>query len=109
MDEVKQAEIELVMNAMKSYVDKIFQSNTINLQNFVATFEPIFAQAGYRTPPKIDEKLNVLIMHDAGIVKFAEFIPKLILRWLSAMPPRSWLNFALTSMKLSSISCSTIP
>ena len=70
MDEVKQAEIDFVMNELKGYVDKIFQSNTINLQNFVATFEPIFAQAGYRTPPKIDEKLNVLIMHDAGIGDF---------------------------------------
>ena len=70
MNEVKQAEIALVMNTLKGYVDKVVHSRNVNLQDFVNTVEPIFIKTGYRTPPKIDEELNVMIVHDAGVGDF---------------------------------------
>ena len=70
MNEVKQAEIALVMNTLKGYVDKVVQSRNVNLQDFVNAVEPIFIKTGYRTPPKIDEELNVMIVHDAGVGDF---------------------------------------
>ena len=70
MNEVKQSDIALVMNALKSYVDKIVESKAVNLQEFVDLIEPLFIRAGYRVPPKIGEKLNLLIVHDAGVGDF---------------------------------------
>ena len=70
MNEVKQADIALVMNALKGYVDKVTQSRNINLQELVNAVEPLFIKTGYRTPPKIDEELNILTVHDAGVGDF---------------------------------------
>ena len=70
MSEVNQADIALVINALKGYVDKVVQSRNVNLQELINAVEPVFIKTGYRIPPKIDEELNVLIVHDAGVGDF---------------------------------------
>ena len=70
MAEVTQANIQTVMDALKIYVDNVEKTNHCNLQEFIDFVEPKFFEAGYRTKPKLGEKINVMIMHDAGVGDF---------------------------------------
>ena len=70
MNEVKQSDIALAVTTMKNYYEQITQNKVVNLQEFVNAMEPVFIKTGYRTPPKVDEELNVLIVHDAGVGDF---------------------------------------
>lgn len=70
MEEVKQADIQAVMDALKIYVDNVEKTNHCNLQEFINFMEPKFFAAGYRDKPKLGEKINVMIIHDAGVGDF---------------------------------------
>ena len=52
MNEVKPSDIKLVTDAFGQYLNHIVKTQRINLQEFVNFMEPVFVQAGYRTPPK---------------------------------------------------------
>ena len=59
-----------ILNAFNDYMKQLIKTRRFivdELKNFV---EPKFIETGYRTPPKIGEKLNVLIIHDAAIGDF---------------------------------------
>ena len=52
------------------YLHHLVTARRVNFYEFKNFLEPSFAKFGYRTPPKIGEKLNVLIIHDAAIGDF---------------------------------------
>lgn len=59
-----------ILNAFNDYMKQLMKTRRFivdELKNFI---EPKFIESGYRTPPKIGEKLNVLIIHDAAIGDF---------------------------------------
>ena len=70
MEEVKQSDIQTVIDALKIYVDNVEKTNHCNLQEFINFMEPIFSESGYRNKPKLGEKINVMIIHDAGVGDF---------------------------------------
>ena len=70
MDEVKQTDIKLVTDAIKNYIEHIEKTKSISLQDFINLVEPKFHQAGYRKSPKAGDKINILIIHDAGVGDF---------------------------------------
>ena len=59
-----------IINALNEYAEKFTKEKSFAVPDFVKFMEEKFKAAGYRTPPKIGEKLNVLIIHDAGIGDF---------------------------------------
>ena len=69
-NEVNQTTIEFVADALKKSVAHIEETKTFILQEFINSIEPKFAEAGYRTAPKAGDKINVLIVHDAGVGDF---------------------------------------
>ena len=69
-NEVKQSDIELVTNTLKSSVAKIEERKAFNLQDFINEIEPKFIEAGYRKPPRAGDKINIMIIHDAGVGDF---------------------------------------
>ncbi len=70
LNEVNQADIELVTDAFKNYFAHLLKTQKFDndeLKNFV---EPAFIQAGYRNTPKVGEQPSLLIIHDAAIGDF---------------------------------------
>ena len=59
-----------IINALNEYAEKSIKAKSFALPDFIKFMEGKFKAAGYREPPKIGEKLNVLIIHDAGIGDF---------------------------------------
>ena len=59
-----------IINALDEYLKKSVAANAFVVQDFINFMEAKFSAAGYRTPPKIGEQLNILIIHDAGIGDF---------------------------------------
>ena len=59
-----------IINAINEYAEKFTKAKSFAVPDFVKFMEENFKAAGYRTPPRIGEKLNVLIIHDAGIGDF---------------------------------------
>ncbi|MBR5914398.1 MAG: glycosyltransferase family 9 protein [Selenomonadaceae bacterium] len=59
-----------IINALNKYAEKFIKAKNFDVKDFINFMEEKFSSAGYRTPPKIGEKLNVLIIHDAGIGDF---------------------------------------
>ncbi|MBQ6975102.1 MAG: glycosyltransferase family 9 protein [Selenomonadaceae bacterium] len=59
-----------IINAADEYAKKCVAANSFVVNDFINFMEAKFSAAGYRTPPKIGEKINVLIIHDAGIGDF---------------------------------------
>ena len=48
MNEVKKSDIELVINALKDFLDHCIKTNNFDLQKFITCMEPKFEEAGYR-------------------------------------------------------------
>ena len=59
-----------IVNALDEYLKKFTAEKSFVVQDFFNFMEAKFSAAGYRTPPKIGEQFNVLIIHDAGIGDF---------------------------------------
>lgn len=59
-----------VINALENYLRHVIKTQTFSVADLKNFVEPTFFKAGYRTPPKLGEKLNVLIIHDAAIGDF---------------------------------------
>jgi len=70
LNEVNQADIELVINAFKNYFSHFLKTQKFNLDELKSFVEPAFTKAGYRQPAAIGERLNLLIIHDAAIGDF---------------------------------------
>ena len=74
MSEVKKEDIEIVVNALQEYVQKISDERGFNPQEFVNFIEPKFSAAGYRYGDKLPRPRNVvgniLIIHDASVGDF---------------------------------------
>ena len=69
-DEVKKSDFEIALNAVKSALANCEQTKSFSIGDFINRIEPKFSEAGYRTLPKVGEKINVLIIHDAGVGDF---------------------------------------
>ena len=67
---MKTIDFELVGNALDEYFQSILREKKFIVKNFVDFMEKKFTAAGYRTPPEVGEKLNVSIIHDAGVGDF---------------------------------------
>ena len=71
MGEVKQSDIDLVVNALTNFFHQSIQRQNFNLDEFLNVMESTFQEAGYREPQGGgDEKTNILIMHDDGVGDF---------------------------------------
>ena len=62
--------IKKILNAFNDYMKHLMKTQRFIVDELIDFVEPKFIETGYRTPPKIGEKLNVLIMHDAAIGDF---------------------------------------
>ena len=62
--------ISEIVSAFENYLRHLMETRTINLDELKNFVEPQFEKFGYRTPPKIGEKINLLIIHDAAIGDF---------------------------------------
>lgn len=59
-----------IINALNEYAEKFTKAKSFDVKDFKNFMEEKFSAAGYRTQTKVGDKLNVLIMHDAGIGDF---------------------------------------
>ena len=59
-----------IINALNEYAEKFIKAKSFDVRDFINFMEGKFAAAGYRTAPKAGDKINVLILHDAGIGDF---------------------------------------
>ena len=70
MEEDKSVNFNAVTDAFNAYGEKFVREKNFDVRDFINFMEEKFTAAGYRTAPKIGEKLNLLIIHDAGIGDF---------------------------------------
>ena len=61
---------EFIIKSFEEFMQESMKKGTFSLDDFIAAMEKKFFEAGYRDLPKAHEKLNVLIIHDAGIGDF---------------------------------------
>lgn len=61
---------EFIIKSFEGFMQESMKKGTFSLDDFIAAMEKKFSEAGYRDLPKANEKLNVLIIHDAGIGDF---------------------------------------
>ena len=59
-----------IINALNEYAEKFTKAKSFDVKDFKNFMEGKFSSAGYRTKPQVGNKLNVLILHDAGIGDF---------------------------------------
>ena len=59
-----------IIKAFNDYMQHLLKTRQFIAEEIKDFVEPKFKAAGYREPPKIGEKLNVLIIHDAAIGDF---------------------------------------
>ena len=93
MGEVKPSDMKLVLDALKSCVEKIEQTKKISLQDFVNDIEPKFIVAGYRMPPIAGDKINVMIIHDAGTGDFV--LQSATIRELRRIYPEAYITLII--------------
>ena len=70
MSEVKEENINLIMNALKEYAQKNETQPTFNPPEFVNFMESKFFEAGYRyneMPRPRSEHGNILVIHDVKL------------------------------------------
>lgn len=70
MNEVKQSDIQTVLDGLKSCVLQLEKEKIFSLKNFFDVMEDKFKLAGYREPIKAGDKINISVIHDAGIGDF---------------------------------------
>ncbi|MBQ7199314.1 MAG: glycosyltransferase family 9 protein [Selenomonadaceae bacterium] len=73
MGEVKQSDIDIVVDALKSYRQRIIDEKAFKPADFVEFIEPKFIDAGYRHSaqlPRPRSDGNILIIHDTGVGDF---------------------------------------
>ena len=59
-----------IVTAFENYLRHVIKTKTFSLDELKNFVEPKFLEMGYRTPPKIGDELNVLLIHDAAIGDF---------------------------------------
>ena len=94
MAEVKQEEMKFVMHALKWYVEQVDKNKSMNLQDFVNFMEPKFGQAGYRTPARVGDKINVIMIHDAGTGDFV--LQSATIRELRRVYPEAYITLVVS-------------
>ncbi|MBR5914399.1 MAG: glycosyltransferase family 9 protein [Selenomonadaceae bacterium] len=62
--------LKVITGAFNKYLQHLIKTRQFIVDEIKDFAEPKFKAAGYRKPPKIGEKLNVLIIHDAAIGDF---------------------------------------
>ena len=75
MNEVKPSDIKLVTDAFRQYINHVAKTKNVNLQEFFNFMEPIFIQAGYRTPVKGGGQQSILLLTGDGVGDFILMSP----------------------------------
>ena len=66
----KKVDINRIIAAYDFCLRRLIEDKKFIVRDFIAFMEQNFSAAGYRTPPKVGEQQNILIIHDAGIGDF---------------------------------------
>ncbi len=103
MEELKTVNFKAVTDAFNAYGEKFVREKNFDVRDFVNFMEPKFQAAGYRNKPKLGEKLNLLIIHDAGIGDFV--LQSGAIREIRRLYPDAYITLVVNSGSLALAEC----
>ena len=89
---VERKNVDLVLEGLKRYYKFFTEVGTFSPADFKNFMEPIFSEAGYRQH-NIQESLNILIIHDAGVGDFILMSPAI--REIRRLYPTAYITMVI--------------
>ncbi len=102
--QVEQKNIDIVINALKDFYNRIIQTGSFDIAEFINFLEPKFTEAGYRESlaPNL-KQTNILIIHDAGVGDF--IIQSATVREIRRLYPTAQITLLITKSLLNMAEC----
>ena len=67
---VAQTYVKQVLDGLEAFYQKCLETDEFNADDMLNFMEPIFTNAGYRQPTVGNSRINILLIHDAGVGDF---------------------------------------
>ena len=64
---VAQTDVKHVLDGLEAFYQKCVETEEFNADDMFNFMEPIFTEAGYRQPTAGANRINILLIHDAGV------------------------------------------